>query len=139
MGVCLQSRDNNKILLGESESEMGQYANVTDRTAKEKHSDWSFIETRDGFAYIAPVGSLKPNGFGLYDMSGNVWEWCEDRYANYKGEEQVDPCNQEGSDCVCRGGSWYGYGVWGFRSADRDRVSSSYRFFSLGARLFFRP
>ncbi len=77
---------------GESESEMGQYANSGC--------------AEDGYKYIAPVGSLKPNGFGLCDMSGNVWEWCEDKYANYKGEEQVDPCNQEGSDCVYRGGFW---------------------------------
>ena len=51
---------------------------------------------KDKWEYCAPVGSFKPNGYGLYDMGGNVWEWCQDRYDSDKTSR------------ILRGGSWYG-------------------------------
>ncbi len=63
----------------------------------------------DGYAYTAPVGSFPANGYGLYDMAGNVWEWCadwwgRDYYANSPPNNPLGP--DSGSYRVVRGGSW---------------------------------
>jgi len=66
-------------------------------------------ECGDRFKYTAPIGSFKPNSFGLYDTAGNVWEWtCSEYEDKYRGKEQqcvkvIDVKNL----FVLRGGSWY--------------------------------
>ena len=68
----------------------------------------------EGYAWCAinsgnetqPVGLKKPNFWGLYDMSGNVWEWCEDYYGPYPEGEFYDPKKTSGAYRVTRGGSW---------------------------------
>jgi formylglycine-generating enzyme required for sulfatase activity len=89
-----------------------------------------------------PVGQKAPNAFGLYDMLGNVWEWCYDRYTNYPTEGVTDPVAEwsrqtEGEPRVIRGGAWYRLAS-GCRSAARHKLRGSYDHY-VGVRLACEP
>jgi formylglycine-generating enzyme required for sulfatase activity len=82
-----------------------------------------------------PVGQKKPNAWGLYDMHGDVWEWCADWFDVYGETPQTDPQGpQSGSDRVIRGGSWSSR-PRGCRSSFRDGVSPEDRGGNLGFRV----
>jgi len=108
-----------KYSFGDDESELRNYAWFKSNSNIQPH----------------PVGQLKPNAFGLYDMHGNVWEWCEDWSGLYHSAEVTDPTGPSGGSFQSeRGGSFIDSAV-GCRSANRyaDRPGTRYPY--LGFRL----
>ena len=88
-----------------------------------------------------PVKSFSPNPWGLYDMHGNVWEWCEDRWHDdYEGAPNDGSAWVSGSSAfrVLRGGSWYNLAIH-CRSANRDYNYPSSTYTNNGFRIVFSP
>ena len=103
------------------------------------------LKSRDCLDYVkkrgldvnspAPVKSYPPNAWGLYDMHGNVWEWCQDWFGDYSASATVNPVGPySGTKRIRRGGSWYKHGH-SCRSANRNFSHPTNRLRTTGFRL----
>jgi len=108
-----------RFSFGDKDEDLCKYGNYCDKS-NTPGRPWQDKDHNDGFDKTAPVGSLKPNDWGLYDMHGNVWEWCSDWYAySYADAKSQDPQGPDsGTKRVMRGGSWF-LRPWHCRSAHR--------------------
>ncbi|MEW6267217.1 MAG: formylglycine-generating enzyme family protein [Thermodesulfobacteriota bacterium] len=120
---------------GESPNEACRYANVVDK-ASQRAYNWSPIhECDDGYVNTAPVGRFQANAFGLHDITGNVWEWCQDWYGDYSSGLVTDPRGApSGEKRVLRGGSWDN-DPRGTRVANRTWDSPDFRCTLIGFRV----
>ena len=122
---------------GDAPEKTCDYANVADGTANKAYPNWHTHPCEDGFVWTAPTGRFKPNGYGLYDVLGNVWEWTQDCWhPSYVGApddgrpREGDPCQER----VIRGNSWFHYPA-DLRSAFRFKQAPVRSDVTIGFRL----
>jgi formylglycine-generating enzyme required for sulfatase activity len=108
-----------RYYFGDEGAELGAYAWYGNVSGNETH----------------PVALKKPNALGLYDMHGNVAEWCKDWYGPYPAQDQTDPEGPaDGASRILRGGG-FGFGTWSVRSARRDHQPPQSRSAQWGLRV----
>lgn len=121
--ACRAGNDNSRYCTGDKESDLQRVAWYRSNSSGTTH----------------PVGSKTPNAWGLYDMHGNVWEWCNDWMENYGNLSKNNPRGPgAGNSRVLRGGGWH-YGAEGCHVAYRQRARPEYKISAVGFRVVRNP
>ena len=134
---ALRAGSSTRYHFGDDQEALCRYGNVRDAAFNTIYPGVPTLRCDDGYAMLAPVGQFQPNAFGVYDMTGNVWEWLADCYApSYANAPRdgsallADPCEARS----LRGGSW-SYDLSSLRSADRSDDPIDALFDTLGFRV----
>jgi formylglycine-generating enzyme required for sulfatase activity len=112
-------------------------ANVADQSAAERFPGWNVFSCSDHYVTTAPVGSFRPNAFGLHDLFGNVFEWVEDCWSDDYENAPTDGLAMVTHGCAeheMRGGSWFSAPRY-VTASYRNRFAHDYRSSSVGIRL----
>jgi formylglycine-generating enzyme required for sulfatase activity/serine/threonine protein kinase len=136
-----RSGTTSRFWCGDDPGGLAAVGNVADETYRARYPDSPGIATRDGFVYTAPVGHFRASAFGLYDMHGNVWEWCSDGYRDHYVPLSTQDAPTESSEPparAVRGGSWDDEPRY-CQSAATLRHLRGDRSFSIGFRLVLSP
>jgi len=123
---------------GDRTEDLSGVGNIADRTAKRASPSWSAtMELDDGVVCHAPVGTFRPNGFGLHEVHGSVWEWCRDTLdrgpADVSGPDGLARDDPRAADRALRGGC-FALPVGFARSALRFADDTEARLDTVGAR-----
>jgi formylglycine-generating enzyme required for sulfatase activity len=135
-----RAQSNSSRFFGEDIAQSCKYANAADSAIKKKYHAWTVHPCNDTFVFTAPVSAFLPNQFGIYDLLGNVWEWCINAYDHraYLYPNQSYGVFNTQTPVSIRGGSWYTRPQY-LRCANRDFVASCKRRSSdLGFRLIIQ-
>ncbi|MEZ6096056.1 MAG: SUMF1/EgtB/PvdO family nonheme iron enzyme [Pirellulaceae bacterium] len=126
-----------RFSFGDDQEALTRFGNTADASARQAFN-WSkdsALAADDHAATTAQVAEYKANAFGLYDMHGNVWEWCWDWFSEYGDTPETDPTGaQSGHFRVFRGGSWLDFSN-NCRSAYRFRFAPTESYSHLGFRI----
>ena len=138
---------NTRYSNGDNPEKLVDVGNIADKLFTDKFPSWNWdgtftrlaLSAKDGYAMVAPVGQFKPNPWGLYDMHGNVWQWCADGCGCYHASPVDDPVSPSSPGWrACRGGSWADLPAYA-RSAARSERLLNVGTYSTGFRVAMTP
>ena len=141
-----------RYFTGDAPASLEKSANICDQTAKQRFPHWpsppkdpdtapqTAASFADGYVFTSPVGVFRPNPFGLYDMAGNVYEWCIDYYDEdyYGSSPKNDPENLTKSEKRSVRGGCFAFGPEVCRAIDRGSVAGEARAMDIGFHVEFR-